>query len=58
MKKIEITVPDNLTSEQVKEVIDELCKNGVAKGCYQDYGVLAEVLQIFSEVVCALKEKK
>lgn len=58
MKKIEITVPDNLTSEEVKEVVDELCKSGIAKGCYRDYGVLAEVLQIFTNVECALKEKK
>lgn len=30
------------------DTIDELCKNGVANGCYQDYGVLTDVIGILS----------
>lgn len=58
MKEIKIIVPSNLTKDNVKPVIDELCKNGIAKGCYQDYSILMEVLQIFTQIEEELKEKK
>lgn len=32
----------------VKETIDELCRNGVGKGCYQDYGVLSDVIEVLA----------
>ena len=26
--------------------VDELCRNGIGRGCYQNYAVLADVVQI------------
>lgn len=36
------------------DTIDELCSKGIAKGCYQDYGVLTDVLNILTECQCYL----
>lgn len=30
----------------VHETIDELCKKGVGNGCFQDYGVLADIVDV------------
>lgn len=30
------------------DTIDELCAKGIGKGCYQDYGVLNDVLTILT----------
>ena len=32
----------------------ELCSKGIGKGCYQDYGVLTDVLNILTECQCYL----
>lgn len=34
----------------VKDTIDELCLKGVAKGCYQDYGLLNALLDILTAI--------
>lgn len=34
------------------ECVDELCKNGVGKGCYQDYNLLIRVLGWLSNYDC------
>ena len=31
------------------DTIDELCSKGIGKGCYQDYGVLCDVLKILTD---------
>lgn len=40
-----------------KDTVDELVKNGVPKGCYQDYSALADVLEILSICEDMLKER-
>lgn len=40
-----------------KDTVDELIKNGVPKGCYQDYGALADVLEILGICEEILKEE-
>lgn len=30
------------------DCFNELCKNGIGKGCYQDYGLLSELLSIIN----------
>ena len=32
------------------DMIDELCAKGVAKGCYQDYGLLIAFLDVISTI--------
>ena len=39
-----------------KVVVDELCKNGVGKGCYQDYGDLCDVLEVLTSCENYLEE--
>ena len=34
------------------DCVDELCKNGVSKGCYQDYYLLIRVLGWLSNYDC------
>ena len=34
----------------VKDTIDELCTKGIAKGCYQDYGLLIALLDILTAI--------
>lgn len=41
-----------------QDTIAELCKNGISKGCYQDYALLSEVLNILDACALAIKEKK
>ena len=43
--------------ELFKETVDELCKNGIGKGCFQDYGVLSDVLSIFTHCESLIKNK-
>ena len=40
------------------DTVDMLCKKGVAKGCYQDFSVLMDVLQILSICETIIKEGK
>ncbi len=42
--------------ECFKATVEELCKKGVAKGCYQDYGVLADVVSILTFCESYIKE--
>lgn len=32
--------------EDFNKAVDELCKNGIAKGCFQDYNILICILEI------------
>lgn len=34
----------------VHDMIDELCSKGIAKGCYQDYGLLIAFLDIITAI--------
>ena len=34
----------------VHDMIDELCANGIAKGCYQDYGLLIAFLGVLTAI--------
>lgn len=34
----------------VKDTIDELCNKGIAKGCYQDYGLLIALMDILCTI--------
>ena len=38
--------PDDV--ELFASTVDELCQNGVRRGCYQNYGVLVDILSILS----------
>lgn len=33
-------------SKVVCDTVNELCKHGIAKGCYQDYAVLNDILRV------------
>ena len=37
------------------DTIDELCSKGIGKGCYQDYGILTDVLSILTECETYMK---
>ena len=37
------------------DTIDELCSKGIAKGCYQDYAVLSDVLTILTDCETYMK---
>ncbi len=37
------------------ETIDELCGKGIAKGCFQDYGVLSDILNILTQCEAIIK---
>lgn len=41
-----------------RDTIDELCKNGTAKGCYKDYTILVEIITILDACALAIKEKE
>lgn len=49
---------DQKGAQRFEETVAELCKNGIAKGCYQDYRVLCDVVEILSIIEKYLKEKK
>lgn len=34
----------------VHDMIDELCAKGIAKGCYQDYGLLIAFLEVLTAI--------
>ena len=38
------------------DTVDMLCKKGVAKGCYQDFSVLMDVLSILGICEAIIKE--
>lgn len=42
--------------QSFKVVVDELCKNGVGKGCYKDYGDLCDVLEVLTSCENYLEE--
>ena len=35
-------------AEKIHAVIDELCRNGIAHGCYQDYAILVDILEVLA----------
>ena len=44
--------------EALNETTEELCNKGVAKGCYQHYDMLVDVLNVLSIFVRDVKERK
>lgn len=49
MTILELAKKEGYTKEQVKACVDELINKGVSKGCYQDFGLLALVIQVICE---------
>ena len=43
--------------EIFKETIDELCKMGISKGCFQDYAILSDILAILTVCQNIVKSK-
>lgn len=43
--------------EIFKETIDELCKMGIPKGCFQDYAILSDILAILTVCQNIVKSK-
>lgn len=39
---------DHTPLTKFKATVDELCKNGVGRGCFQDYVVLSDVISLLS----------
>lgn len=37
------------------QTVDELCSKGIAKGCFQDYTVLADILTILTQCEMLIK---
>ena len=44
--------------DKVKATFRELCNNGVGKGCYQDYSVLVDIMELISYIENRVKENK
>lgn len=40
------------------ETVDKLCGKGIANGCFQNYGVLSDVLNILNECEIIIKNSK
>lgn len=40
---------------QLKKTIEELCSKGIGKGCFQDYGMLSDVIECMYELVNIIK---
>ena len=49
---------DKRDYELVKETIDQLCKNGIGKGCYQNYTVLTDIISVLSYFEDLVKNKE
>lgn len=59
LKTIE-QILDNYVAEDYeifKETIDELLKTGIAKGCFQDYAILSDILVILTVCENIVKSK-
>ncbi len=41
---------------EVKSTIDELCRNGIGRGCYQDYALLNDILSVLTTLEDGVKE--
>lgn len=52
VNKIKAFLTVHHDKKAVKDTIDELCNKGVAKGCYQDYGLLIALL----DIICTIEE--
>lgn len=59
MKEVTVTLSfdEGTTHQEVANCIDELCKNGIGRGCFQDYRLLSIVLENLSRIERALSEK-
>ena len=42
----------------IKDTVDMLAKKGISNGCYQDYVVLSDVLEVLSVFESAVKNKE
>lgn len=42
----------------IHKSIDELCKNGVGNGCYQDYSILVDILEVLAYFENIVKNKE
>ena len=49
---------DKTDLKLVKDTVDMLAAKGVGNGCYQDYGVLSDVLEVLSVFESAIKNKE
>lgn len=48
MEKIDFIIA-NYTKKEIKDTVDELCKNGIARGTY-NYGCLIALLEVITAV--------
>lgn len=57
MERIKTILERNAQNPQTfTDTIDMLCKKGIANGCYQDYTVLMDVLEVLSICETIIKE--
>lgn len=49
---------DDITYQEFHDTVDEFCSKGISKGCFQDYGILAQVVACLSQIEYALKESE
>lgn len=49
MTILELALKEGYTKEEVKACVNELINKGVGRGCYQDFGLLALVIQKICE---------
>ena len=54
--KVILSKYDREDAEKLKKIIEELCCKGIAKGCYQDYLMLADLIDMLSCLVCIVAE--
>lgn len=50
IEKIKAFLTVHPDKKAVKDTIDELCTKGIAKGCYQDYGLLIAILDLLTAI--------
>lgn len=63
MEKKQVTLKEYIeshdyTAEEWNKTVDELCKNGIGKGCYQDYNLLTLVICWLTNFDSKINEEK
>ena len=43
-------------AKQLKVTIEELSSKGIGKGCFQDYGMLADVIEMMYSLVSVIEK--
>lgn len=45
-------------AQEIHDAIDMLCAKGIANGCYQNYAILMDILEVLDAFEAAVAEKE